>query len=59
MRDANLRGVFACPWNRAIGYEAGVEAGAGKRRFDKLDVFEKVRPMKPKFCGNTHFWLER
>jgi hypothetical protein len=31
---------------------------AGGRRFGKTEVVEKVRPLKPKLLGNTHFWLE-
>src|SRR4029450_5524606 len=33
---------------RKIGYEEEEEAAVAKLRLDRLDVFEKVRPMKPK-----------
>jgi hypothetical protein len=37
-----------------IGYEEEEDAAAAKLRLDRLDVFEKVRPMNPKLFGNTH-----
>ena len=49
------RPAFRSSADRKTGYEEEEEdAAAAKPRLDRLDVFEKVRPMKPKLFGNTH-----